>query len=152
VEKDYTAKDPQLVKYLQLVRILETKFTGFTAKYIPRSENAEAVHLAKAAANNSGMPLEVFFQVLCKPSTEATKTAFKTVLLVQHEDWRQPIRDALEGSLRLETEEEEARISTRARSYTLINGALFKKGVVQPLLSWFATTVTVIQLASAFLR
>jgi ribonuclease HI len=53
VEKEYTAREPELSKYLEVVRGLERRFKGFTLKYIPRAENRETDELAKAAVNNS---------------------------------------------------------------------------------------------------
>ena len=49
VKKEFTAKEPELIKYLAAVRRMEKHFTGFTFCHIPRSENAEADELAKAA-------------------------------------------------------------------------------------------------------
>ena len=50
-----------MVKYLVTVRALERRFQGFTLKYIPRSENAEADELAKAVANNPPIPDGTFY-------------------------------------------------------------------------------------------
>lgn len=43
VEKEYTAREPELIKYLATVRALERRFQGFTLQYIPRAENYEAM-------------------------------------------------------------------------------------------------------------
>ena len=58
------AREPELAKYLAIVRALERRFQGFTLQYIPRAENAEADKLVKAAANNLPMPNGAFYQVL----------------------------------------------------------------------------------------
>ena len=50
VEKEFTTKEPGLIKHLTAVRRMEKHFAGFTFRHIPRSENAEADELAKAAA------------------------------------------------------------------------------------------------------
>lgn len=50
IEKDFTAKEPELIKYLAAVRRAEKHFAGFSLKHIPRTENSEADELAKAAA------------------------------------------------------------------------------------------------------
>ena len=34
VEKEYTAREPELIKYLSVVRNLERRFEGFTLKHI----------------------------------------------------------------------------------------------------------------------
>jgi hypothetical protein len=43
---------------------MESYFKGFTVQYIERNKNAEANDLAKAAAHNTSMPTDVFFQLI----------------------------------------------------------------------------------------
>jgi hypothetical protein len=117
-----------------LVRALERRFQGFTLKHIPRSENAEADELAKVVANNLPMPQGTFYQVLRSPATETATKAFQTVLLTECEDWRQVIIDSMNNVCTAEDEASTTRMTARARSYTMIDGILYKKGVVQPLL------------------
>ena len=50
VEKEFNAKEPELIKYLAAVRRMEKHFAGFSLRLIPRSENVEADELAKATA------------------------------------------------------------------------------------------------------
>jgi hypothetical protein len=80
------AREPELVKYLAMVRALERRFQGFTLKYIPRSENAEANALVKVAANNLPIPEGTFYQVLWSPATETASKAFQMVLLTECKD------------------------------------------------------------------
>jgi len=60
--------------------------------------------------------------------------AFKIVLVTESEDWRQLIIDCLNNMHHIEDEASTTRMTARARIYTLIDGILYKKGVVQPLL------------------
>ena len=80
------------------------------------------------------MPSETFYQVLQASATQVTAKAFKSILVTESEDWRQLIIDCLNNVHHTEDEASIARMIARARSYTLINGTLYKKGVVQPLL------------------
>ena len=50
VKKEFTTKEPELIKYLATVRRMEKQFAGFTFRHISRSENVEADELAKATA------------------------------------------------------------------------------------------------------
>ena len=61
---------------------------------------------------------------------------FKIVLVTESKDWRQLIIDCLNNMLHTEDEASTTRMTARARSYTLIDGILYKKGVVQPLLKF----------------
>jgi hypothetical protein len=64
VEKEFTAKEPEFIKYLAAARRMEKHFTGFTLHHIPRSEHTEANELAKAAVQKAPMPADVFYQEL----------------------------------------------------------------------------------------
>jgi hypothetical protein len=123
---------------LEIVRAFERRFHGFTLKYIPRAENVEADELAKAAANNIPTPEGVFFQELKLPATTITQRAFKEILITESEDWRQLIIDQINSHYRDQDEASAARMAARARSYTLVDGVFYKKGVVQPLLGCIA--------------
>jgi hypothetical protein len=43
---------------------MESYFKGFIVEYIEQNKNSEADDLAKAAARNTPMPPDVFYQVL----------------------------------------------------------------------------------------
>jgi len=94
----------------------------------------EADELAKAATTNLPIPSGTFYQVLQAPATRVTAKAFKSVLVTEFEDWRQLIIDCLNNIHHKEDEANTARMIARVRSYILINGTPYKKGVVQPLL------------------
>jgi hypothetical protein len=134
VKKEYVVREPELAKYLATVRALERRFQGFTLKYIPRAENTEADELAKAVANNTSFPEGTFYQILQALATQTTTKAFKTIMITEFEDQRQLIIDYLNNIHHLEDEASTTRIAARARSYTLMDGIFYKKGVVQPLL------------------
>ena len=68
IEKDYKARDPELAKYLHFLREQEKYFKGFMVKNISRTDNSDADEIAKVVAQNTGLPQDVFFQVLTKAS------------------------------------------------------------------------------------
>ena len=68
------------------------------------------------------------------PATAEIPKAPKAILHLQNEDWRKAITEFLEGKTSEEDEAKAARIQARARNYTILDGVLYKKGVVQPLL------------------
>jgi hypothetical protein len=51
-------------RILALVRRMENYFKDFTVEYIERKKNTKADELAKAAACNTPLPTDVFFQVI----------------------------------------------------------------------------------------
>ena len=84
------------------------------------------------------MPEGTFFQELKETATAATPKAFKEVLVTETEDWRQLIIDQINGTHHANDEPSSIRMAARARSYTIVDGTLYKKGVMQPLLKCIA--------------
>jgi hypothetical protein len=80
------------------------------------------------------METRTFFQILKSPATQTAAKAFSLVMLAECEDWRQAIIDTLNNVANPEDEASTARMAARARIYTMIEGTLYKKGVVHPLL------------------
>jgi hypothetical protein len=60
--------------------------------------------------------------------------AFKEILVTKSEDWRQLIIDQINNAYQAEDEPDASRMVAGARSYTLVDGDLYKRVVVQPLL------------------
>jgi ribonuclease HI len=68
IEKHYKARDPELARYLQFLKDQEKHFEGFIVKNISRNDNADADELAKAAAQNTSLLQDVFYQILKRTS------------------------------------------------------------------------------------
>ena len=71
IKKYYKARDPELAKYLQFLREHEKYFEGFTVKNISKIDSSDANEIAKAAAQNTSLPQDVFFQVLTHASIKS---------------------------------------------------------------------------------
>jgi ribonuclease HI len=61
IEKECIAIDTTLEKYLALIKRTKNDFKGFSVEHIKRSKNIEADKLAKATAQGTTLPLDVFF-------------------------------------------------------------------------------------------
>lgn len=133
-DKSKKAYKPEMAKYLQAVRSMEKYFLGFTVASFPRAHNQEANKLAKAAALKEPLPPDVFFETLRHGLTQCDKDAAKFVNALASEDWRAPIMAYLQGHFIPEDEKDEKRMLLRARNSTIINEALYRKGVWAPLL------------------
>jgi hypothetical protein len=134
VDKSSKATDPNLEKYLDVVRRLEASFEGFSVKNIPRGENEHADLLAKSAAQGLPLPSEVFFETIKAPSIELMERAVLTISLVHSEDWRTKIISFLQGNCLSDDEAYNKRMEARTRPYVIIEGELYKHGVCSPLL------------------
>jgi hypothetical protein len=101
-------------------------------QHIPRDDNNEADKLAKAAARNQELPLDVFFEIIKEPSIKEPRP--KTVNVVETNDWRAEIMSYLRGHYEPQDELEEKRLKQSTRGYTVVNGKLYKSGVTEPWL------------------
>ena len=97
VGKAYKAKGPEMQKYLKAVRSMEKYFLGFSVKSMPRAKNAEADELAKAAAQSSPLPLDVFYEVLKYHSIDCDEAPMKFINAIASKDWRAQIIAFLKG-------------------------------------------------------
>ena len=132
IEKEYEAKKPELIQYLEAVRAMEKHFRGFTIIHIPHALNDEADRLAKAAARKQQLPPDVLFEEISTPSTRARKES--KINAIFSKDWRAPIMAYLRGHHEPTDEAEEKRLSQRERGYVISQGELYKSGVVTPRL------------------
>jgi hypothetical protein len=67
IEKECIAREPTLERYPALVRRMESYFKEFTMEYVEHNKHIEADDLVKAAARNTPMPADVFFQKMLQP-------------------------------------------------------------------------------------
>ena len=98
IEKEFTAKEPELIKHLAAVRRMEKHFVGFTFCHIPRSENAEADELAKAAGQKEPMLADIFYQELSIKAIREEEERPCSVHAIISKDWRSPIFAYLNGT------------------------------------------------------
>jgi hypothetical protein len=96
----------------------------------PGVTNNEADKLAKAAARNQEMPPDVFFEIIKETSIKETKP--KIVNVAETPDWRAEIMAYLWGHYEPQDELEEERLKQWARGYVVVNGELYKSGVIEP--------------------
>jgi hypothetical protein len=59
---------------------MERHFKDYSVQHIPRDDNNEADKLAKAAARNQAMPLDVFFEIIKELSIKETKPKIVSVV------------------------------------------------------------------------
>ena len=134
IGKTYKALKLELAKYLAAVRSMEKYFLGFSVRSFPRIQNKQADVLAKAAAENDSLPPDVFFETLRSGSVYCAEEPAKFFNAISSEDWRSAIMSYLRGHFVPEDEKKEKRLALRARSYSIVNDTLYRRGVCAPLL------------------
>jgi ribonuclease HI len=132
IEKESEAKNPVLMKYLEIVREMERHFKGYLVQHISRDDNNKADKLAKAAARNQELPPDVFFEIIREPSIKEPRP--KIVNVVETPDWRAEIMAYLRGHYEPQDELQEKRLKQRARGDAVVNGELYNSGVTEPWL------------------
>jgi ribonuclease HI len=86
IEKECIARETTLERYLALVRRMKSHFKGFIVEYIERNKNAKADDLVKAAAHNTLMLADVFFQVLKDASVKIVLPEPRVINIIYVED------------------------------------------------------------------
>ena len=130
IGKTYRALKPELVKYLAAVCSMEKYFLGFSVRSFPRLQNKQVDVLAKAAVENNPLPPDVFFETIKSGSVNCAEEPAKFVNAISSKDWRTKIMAYLRGHFVPEDEKEEKQLTLRARSYSIINDALYRGGVL----------------------
>ena len=123
-----------MAAYRDAVDDMSLHFKGYEVKYVKQEENWAADALSKLGSSRKPVPPGVFLEHLHVPSIkgadpihpELVDSPVNTVKTM-HPPWTQPFLDyLLDGKL---PEEEVARrqMIRRARSYTVIDGQLYKR-------------------------
>jgi ribonuclease HI len=110
IEKECIARGPTLERYLGLVRRIENYFKGFTVKYIEQNKIFEADEPVKAAAHNTPMPADVFFQVLEDASAKTFPSEPRVINIIEGEDSRAPLMSHLRHYYEPDSKNEQTRM------------------------------------------
>jgi ribonuclease HI len=90
-EKECIGREPNLGRFLTLIRRMENHFKGFTMEYIERSKHIKVDEMAKAAARNTPLLADVFLQVITDASIKIVEPKPKTINMIQGKDCHAPI-------------------------------------------------------------
>jgi hypothetical protein len=81
------------------------------------------------AARNQELPPDVFFEITREPSIKESRP--KIVNAVETPDWRAEIMAYLRGHYEPQDELQEKRLKQRTSGYVVVNGELYKSGVIE---------------------
>jgi hypothetical protein len=70
-----------------LVRRMENYFKGFTVEHIDRNKSTEADELAKVAAHNTPLPVDIFLQIISDALIKMIEPEPRIIIIIQGEDW-----------------------------------------------------------------
>jgi hypothetical protein len=89
---------------------MENYFKGFTVEYIKRNKNFEADELVKAAARNTSMRADIFFQVHEDASIKTVLPEPRVINIIEGEDWRAMIMTYLHHYYEPDSKNEQIRM------------------------------------------
>ena len=134
MDKSFQVQHPDQLRYLEAIHKAKGCFRGISGRSIPQTDNHQVDALAKAATGGGDMPLGAFFEVLHHPTACTPDEVAATVLPIEAPNWRAPLLSFLSGAEEPNIPVALCRTEHRARSYLLVDGALYKAGVCAPLL------------------
>jgi len=138
VNGEFTAKDPQLAKYLDYVRLLAKAFETFHLTHVPRQHNSRADLLSKlASCTKPGQHKSVIKETLTSPRVDSSNESRIMNLdrVPPSESWINPIRSYIADGVLPTNEDEAQRIKRSSSRYTLVDGHLFRFGFSRPILT-----------------
>nr|KYP46776.1 Uncharacterized protein Mb2253c family [Cajanus cajan] len=126
----FQAKDPQLAKYLEKVKVMSADFTKFSLNHVPREQNSTK----KPRATRS-----VIQETLAQPSINEPQ---ESVLFIQEEldSWMGPYIAYLTRGELLEDKREASLVQRESSRFVVINERLYRRGFSTPLLKCLTTS------------
>ncbi|GJT65920.1 reverse transcriptase domain-containing protein [Tanacetum coccineum] len=133
VNETYTAKETDMIKYLEKVKILASTFRAFSIKQVPRSKNKKTDALSKIASTSFA---HLSKQVLVEELKEKSVNEIEVLAVVEEEgdSWMTPIHEYLTDET-LPAERKKARaIKRKSQRFAIINEMMYKKSILGPWL------------------
>ena len=126
---EFSAKDPQLAKYLEYVKLLVKTFRVFRLDHVPRQDNSRADLLSKLASfTKPGQHRSVIKETLTSPRVDSSSEIRIMSLnrISQSESWINPIRSYIADGTLPDNADEAQRVKRSSSCYTLVDGHLFR--------------------------
>nr|GEV45151.1 reverse transcriptase domain-containing protein [Tanacetum cinerariifolium] len=132
VNGTYVAKETDMIRYLEKVKVLTNSFKAFSIKQIPRSENKKADALSKIASTSFA---HLSKQVLVEELKEKSISTMEVLAVVEERDtWMNLIFKYLTNET-LPVDAKKARVVKRKSwRFVVVNKALYKKSFLGPWL------------------
>ncbi|GJU21267.1 reverse transcriptase domain-containing protein [Tanacetum coccineum] len=118
----YIAKEENMIKYLEKVKILVSGFANFSISQVPRSKNKKATSFAHSSK-------QVLVKILKEKSIQE-----KEVTIVVEEDgptWMTPIIEYLKERTLPDDRKEASKLRIKARQYELLEEILYRRSFLK---------------------
>ncbi|XP_059441973.1 uncharacterized protein LOC132174316 [Corylus avellana] len=133
IRGEFEARGSKMKQYLSKVQDLQNTFKKFCIMKILQEENEKADQLARKASTavSGAEEPEVPIQVLPRPTVPGTVSVSVTETV---SEWQRSIREYLEQGTLPSDKKAATQIKIKAARFTIINGVLYKRGFMLPLL------------------
>jgi hypothetical protein len=143
INKDWDCSTDSMGKYCAAVRKIEDKFEGLEFHHVERDRNTVADVLSKLGSSRAQVPPEIFVQEVSHPSILSDQ-AEECNTLSQPEsgpnDWREPIIRYTKNEGESDDKAAAECIARQSAHYTLIGGALYRRGATGVLMKCISPT------------
>nr|GEU43930.1 reverse transcriptase domain-containing protein [Tanacetum cinerariifolium] len=127
----YVAKKDNMIKYLEIVQGLISRFTTFSISQVSRSKNKKADALSKITSTSfAHLTKQVLVEVIENKSIREKEV----IAVIEEEDptWMTQLVDYLKEGILPGDEKEARKICLKARQYELIEGVLYRRSFLTP--------------------
>ncbi|XP_074327939.1 uncharacterized protein LOC141700633 [Apium graveolens] len=132
VKGTYEAKDNKMMAYLKIIKRLQSKFSSFTIRKVPREQNIQADALAGIGAVSRQMNILNIPNIhILKPAMERNEEKYYVMDIEEgeHHGWMTKYKEFLSKDISFNNKSEATTYKMKASRFCLIDGILFKKSV-----------------------
>jgi ribonuclease HI len=143
INKDWDCSTDSMGKYCTAVRKLEDKFEGFEFHHVERDRNTAAGALSKLGSSRAQVPPGIFVQEVSRPSIPSDQTEeCNTLCQLESDpnDWREPTIRYIKNEEEPDDKAAAEHIMRQSAHYTLIEGALYRRGATGVLMKCISST------------
>nr|GEW34771.1 reverse transcriptase domain-containing protein [Tanacetum cinerariifolium] len=129
----YSAKEENMIKYLEKTKSLISGFTNFSISQVPRSKNKKADAMSKIASTSfTHLSKQVLVEVLKEKSIQVREMA----IVVEEEGptWMTPIIEYMRDETLPDNQKEASKLRIKARQYEWLEGILYRCSFLKPWL------------------
>jgi ribonuclease HI len=136
VTGEFQVKEYRLQKYVQFVLEKMKEFKAVEVTHVPREQNTRADVLSKVVSTRTANGNKTIIQeVLGEPSIQDRGALPQDInSIIGMEDWRGPISRYIENGELPANPQERTMLKPRACTFTLVEGTLYKRGFITPLI------------------
>jgi ribonuclease HI len=134
IRGEFEAKGKKMKMYLSKVHHMKSFFQEFYITKIPRDENEKVDRLARIASTENWDAEEDRENVRSLTHPSISDQVLESAVIEEVSDWRKELIDYLTNGVLSAEKKYAVQLKMRAGRFTMLNGALYRRGFTLPLL------------------